>query len=60
MSDTPAMLRQRIALYRRYLAEGVTADVARHYLESIAQAEAKLAEMRRPASPPAPNCCSGA
>lgn len=37
------MLRRRIALYRRYLSEGVDAELARIYLHEIAVAEAELA-----------------
>lgn len=37
-------LRQRIALYRGYLRDGVNASLARQYLKEIAAAEAALAE----------------
>ena len=46
MSDTLTTLQYRIALYRRYLAEGVSADLAGQYLQSIARAEEKLAELQ--------------
>ena len=39
------MLRHRVALYRRYLAEGVSAELAIVYLREIAEAEAELAGM---------------
>jgi hypothetical protein len=35
-------LRQRIALYRSYLRDGVNAGLAREYLKEIAKAEAAL------------------
>ena len=38
-----AILRHRIALYRRYLREGVDATLAAEYLRQIADDEAKLA-----------------
>ena len=41
------ILRRRIALYRRYLAEGVDAELARHYLHEIRDATAELAEIER-------------
>jgi len=41
-SETPNMLRQRIAIYRRYLSEGVDGDLARSYLNEIMKAEAEL------------------
>jgi hypothetical protein len=38
-------LRRRIDLYRRYLLEGVDAELAQTYLREIADAEAALAEI---------------
>lgn len=38
-------LRRRIALYRRYLHDGVSASLARQYLKEIAAAEAILAKL---------------
>lgn len=38
-------LRQRIALYRGYLREGVNGNLAREYLKEIAKAEAALAAL---------------
>lgn len=46
MDERAEMLRRRIALYRRYLAEGVDAELAWHYLNEIASAESQLAELR--------------
>jgi hypothetical protein len=43
MDDRADMLRHRVALYRRYLAEGVSAELAIVYLREIAEAEAELA-----------------
>jgi hypothetical protein len=45
MDERAEMLRRRIALYRRHLAEGVDAELAWHYLSEIANAESQLAEM---------------
>ena len=42
-SDKANALRQRIALYRSYLRDGVNAGLARHYLKEIANADAALA-----------------
>jgi len=39
---------RRIALYRRYLSQGVDAELARIYLNEIADAQAALAEIERP------------
>jgi hypothetical protein len=39
------MLRQRIALYRGYLRDGVDASLARAYLKEIARAETALAAL---------------
>lgn len=38
-------LRRRIALYRDYLRDGVSATLARAYLKEIAKAEAALAAL---------------
>jgi hypothetical protein len=43
MDGRADMLRHRVALYRRYLAEGVCAELAIVYLREIAEAEAELA-----------------
>jgi hypothetical protein len=40
-------LRKRIALYRRYLVEGVDADLALQYLRDLRVAEVELAEIER-------------
>jgi hypothetical protein len=43
-SDT---LRRRIALYRRYLREGVDAELAAEYLRVLREDETALAEIER-------------
>jgi hypothetical protein len=45
------LLRQRIALYRRYLAEGVDGELARRYLREIVEAEAELADIEKDNKP---------
>jgi hypothetical protein len=46
MGDTRADgLRNKIALYRRYLADGVDADLAERYLREIKRTEAELARI---------------
>ncbi len=45
MKEQVEILRRRIALYRRYLAEGVDADLAKEYLAAILAAEAELARI---------------
>jgi len=45
-----ALLRRRIALYRRYLREGIDAVRASEYLRQIAEDEAALPEVERPAA----------
>jgi hypothetical protein len=45
MKGRAEILRRQMALYRRYLAEGVHADLARQYLAYIVTAEAELAEI---------------
>jgi hypothetical protein len=42
MTEIPEVLRQRLALYRRYLAEGVSEDLARVYLQEIEKAKVLL------------------
>lgn len=44
-SATADVLRRRIALYRNYLREGVSANLAKQYLKEIAAAEAALAKL---------------
>lgn len=41
--DRTETLRRRIGLYRQYLREGVSAELAALYLREIAAAEAELA-----------------
>ena len=43
--DRTELLRQRIALYRRYLREGVDGRLAFEYLRLIAEEEAELGRM---------------
>lgn len=45
MEDRAEILRRRIALYRRYLREGVNTALAAEYLRQIADDEAELAEI---------------
>lgn len=45
MTETPDALRRRIALYRRYLREGVEGELAAEYLKTIAADEAALAAL---------------
>jgi len=40
--DRTELLRRRIALYRRYLREGVESPLALEYLRQIAEDEAEL------------------
>jgi hypothetical protein len=47
MDETAEALRRRIALYRRYLREGVEGDLAAEYLRTIAADEASLAAIGR-------------
>ena len=47
MADSVESLQRRIALYRKYLSEGVDADLARTYLAEIAKAETLLAELEQ-------------
>ena len=47
MEERAEILRRRIALYRRYLAEGVDAGLARQYLSDIADAEAELVDIEK-------------
>jgi hypothetical protein len=43
MEERADMLRRRIALYRRYLREGVDAALAGEYVHQIREDEAELA-----------------
>jgi len=43
-------LRRQLALYRRYLAEGVDIDLARVYLAEINRAELELKLLELPSS----------
>jgi hypothetical protein len=45
MDDRAQTLQRRIALYRRYLREGVDANLASEYLREIAEAEAELEQI---------------
>ncbi len=45
MEDRAETLRRRIALYRRYLEEGVSAELASHYLRQIRTFEAELDQL---------------
>ena len=45
MTETADTLRRRIALYRRYLREGVEVELAAEYLKTIAADEAALAAL---------------
>ena len=45
MDDTAETLRRRIALYRRYLREGVDGELAGEYLKTITADEAALAKL---------------
>jgi hypothetical protein len=54
MADTPQTIRQRIEYYRRMLADGVSAELARVYLDQIARDHAKLREVSE-AEPPDPD-----
>jgi hypothetical protein len=45
VTEPPEQLRRRIALYRRYLREGVDGDLAAEYLKSILADEAALAAL---------------
>jgi hypothetical protein len=45
MENRAELLRRRIALYRRYLREGVDAALAETYLREIRDAEAELGEL---------------
>jgi hypothetical protein len=43
MEERADMLRRRIALYRRYLSEGVDAALAGEYVRQLAEDEVELA-----------------
>ena len=45
MVDRKEVLRRRIAYYRRRLAEGVDADLAREYLRQIVDSEHELQQL---------------
>lgn len=45
MADTAQNIRRQIALYRRYLADGVAGDVALKYLIEIRKLESELAQI---------------
>jgi hypothetical protein len=47
MDERAAQLRRRIGLHRRYLADGIDAEIARHYLCGLAEDEAELAEVEK-------------
>jgi hypothetical protein len=47
VNDTAEALRRRIALYRQYLKEGVSGELAGEYLKTIIADEATLAEIER-------------
>jgi hypothetical protein len=47
MKERAEILRDRIALYRRHLAEGVDADAARQLLEKIMGAQAELTKIEK-------------
>ena len=52
MSETAETLRRRVALYRRYLREGVSGELAFTYLRSILADEAALAEIEAESKEP--------
>ena len=43
MNERAEILRRQVALYRRYLSEGIDAELARYYLHELVEAEAELA-----------------
>jgi len=45
MEERADMLRRRIALYRRYLREGVDVALAGEYLRQLAEDETELTEI---------------
>jgi hypothetical protein len=47
MTNEAEMLRRRIALYRRYLQDGVDGELAAEYLKTIAADEAALAKIEK-------------
>jgi hypothetical protein len=47
MEERAQKLWRRIALYRRYLAEGVDAELALEYLRALAGAGAELADLEQ-------------
>ena len=50
MNEPIELFRRRIALYRKYLAEGVDAALAQEYLHEIARAEAELVNIKNEAN----------
>lgn len=50
--DRAEAMRQRIDLYRQYLREGVSAELAAVYLREIAAAEAELKAIDSQGRPP--------
>lgn len=51
-NDRAGLLRRRIALYRRYLREGVIGGLALEYLRQIAEDEAELGRIGAGHCPP--------
>lgn len=45
MEERAEILRRRITFFRHYLARGIDADLAQHYLAAIAADEAELAQI---------------
>jgi hypothetical protein len=52
-NDRAGLLRRRIALYRRYLREGVNGGLALEYLRQIVEDEAELGRIGADHLPPA-------
>ena len=54
MPDNRAtVLREKIGLYRRYLANGIDSDLAVRYLREIKRMEAEFARLSNEGDPPA-------
>ena len=51
MADTAETIRRRIQHYRELLAQGISADIARAYLEQIAKDHAALRELGEESQP---------
>ena len=47
MKERADILRRKIALYRKYLSEGIESDLARSYLREILEAETELAQIEK-------------